>query len=281
MTNLVDAIVVAYRSQDVIRGCVDSLLADRAISTVWVVNNSPGDRTRTELSDLPRVVYTESPSNVGFGRAVNSLRHKIRQPYVVLANPDTRQAPDTSSQLLAFLERSPRAAIAAPMMFHPSGRIYRNSQHALGLHRMVFDAVGLGRWGVTRPAPDHEEVHRTAYVIGSFVICRVEALDEVEWFDERIFLFGEDQSLCRRLRHAGWEIWFSGVGEVTHMSGHSWRQLDDNGRRLFRDARRRELMAERGRLQAFSYTALAATKDIIHHGWKCVDNRRENSLTTE
>ena len=83
-------------------------------------------------------------------------------------------------------------------------------------------------------------------------------------FDESIFLFGEDQDLCRRLRRGGWEIWYSPVGEVRHLSGHSWRQLSDRGRRHFREARYRELRRAAGTVDAELYRALVWARDATH-----------------
>jgi GT2 family glycosyltransferase len=264
MPERADAIVVAYRSHEVIRDCVRSLLDDPAVAHVVVVNNSPGDETARRLVGLTRVTYVDSPENVGFGSAINSVRHLVRSPYVVLANPDTRQTGDTVSELVGFLDEMAEAAVAAPRMIDGMGRQCGNSKHSLSLRRMMFEALRVPRtWGVTRSAEDHRESHVSDYVIGSFMTCRRIALDEIGWFDERIFLFGEDQDLCRRLRERGWKIWFSALGTVTHFSGHSWKQLDGTARVYFREARQRELRNESGSVEAFLYVAMTRIKDVV------------------
>jgi hypothetical protein len=48
-------------------------------------------------------------------------------------------------------------------------------------------------------------------------------------------------------------VWYAPVGKVVHRSGHSWHQLDDEGKAHFRLSRRRELMADAGRMSAFIY----------------------------
>jgi GT2 family glycosyltransferase len=116
---------------------------------------------------------------------------------------------------------------------------------------------------LSRSAAEHTIAHETTWVIGSFVVCRRAALDAVGWFDESIFLFGEDEDLSRRLRRNGWEVWYAPVGSVEHQSGHSWRQLRDEGRKLSRQARARALSAERGALQADLYRALCAVSDGV------------------
>ena len=256
-----DAIVIAYQSADVVEACVAGLRSDLAVDRIIVVNNSPGDATAGMLQTIERVTYTEAEGNIGFGAAVNLARPLISSPYVVIANPDAVQDPVTTTSLLAFMADHPRCAVAAPRMVAPGGVLDRNSQHDLSLTRMVFQAAGgPERLQVMRPRAEHLRPHRTECVIAAFVLCRVEALDAVGWFDESIFLFGEDQDLCRRVRSARWEVWFTGVGRVNHLDGHSWRQLSDQGQQLFREARYRELRKAAGLPQAKAYRALVKAR---------------------
>jgi len=56
------------------------------------------------------------------------------------------------------------------------------------------------------------------------------------------------------MRVVGWSVWYEPVGNVVHESGHSWRQLDDSGRRLFFEARKREIRNNGGPVQAAIYS---------------------------
>jgi GT2 family glycosyltransferase len=256
-----DAIVVAYRSAAVLGPCLRSLRADPAVGRIIVVDNSCAEDGRAVVEGLERVLYVESATNVGFGRAINSVRDRVETDYVVLANPDTTQSDHTVGKSIGFLERHQRAALVGPRMLYPDGSLCRNSQHFVSLVRMIATSLGRPeRLGVARRAAEHERAHRTEYVIGSFVTCRRAALDQVGWFDESIFLFGEDQDLCRRLGQAGWEIWYAPIGEVVHRPGHSWRQLDDQGRELFLRARTRELKRQRRHVAAALYVALERSR---------------------
>jgi N-acetylglucosaminyl-diphospho-decaprenol L-rhamnosyltransferase len=252
-----DAVVVAYQSADVIVDCVLSLDRDPAVDRIFVVNNSRGDGTKSALKDIARATYLEPDENIGFGNAVNLVQGQCRNDYVVLANPDATQSGATVSKATEFLDARPRAAVVGPRMLSPDGTLYRNSQHSISILRMVAERIGWPeKLRVARSHSEHETAHPTDYVIGSFLICRRAALDAVGWFDSSIFLFGEDQDICRRLRSARWEVWYAPLGEVVHESGHSWKQLDDEGREWFRRARPREVKAEIGLLPAAIYSML-------------------------
>jgi GT2 family glycosyltransferase len=261
---IADAIVVAYRSSDVVRSCVAGLRADSAVDRIIVVNNSAGDDTEASISDVQGAVYIELPTNMGFGTAVNAARPHVKAPYVVLANPDTVPDSRTTSSLVSFMVAHPRCAVVGPRVVNQTGYLERTSQYDFTLTRMACQALkGPERHQLMRSRADHAREHRTECLIGAFLLCRVESLDEVDWFDESIFLFGEDQDLCRRLSASGWELWFSPVGYVKHLDGHSWRQLSDHGARLFREARYRELRKASGAVSAELYRVMAKTRDAM------------------
>ncbi len=263
-----DAIVVGYRSAAILADCLRALRADAAVHRIVVVNNSRDQETGVIAKRFPDTVFLQQPENVGFGRAVNAARPYLVSEFVVVANPDAVQSPSTTHEALAFLVEQPRIGVLGPRMLAPDGRLFRNSQYDIGLFRLAThsllerwgllqraaDGLGLCRWlGQQRGAAQHRVAHPTECVIGAFMVCRRCALDQIGWFDESIFLFGEDQDLCRRMRRAGWGVWYAPVGEVVHVGGHSWRQLRDQGRECFRQARYRQLLCTQGRLSAELY----------------------------
>jgi GT2 family glycosyltransferase len=261
----VDAILVAFRSSAVIRRCVQALRTDPIVNCIVVVNNSPGDGLKRHLAGISHIKYLDAPGNVGFSSGVNLARPYIKSPYVLLANPDTISDYLVVSRLSQFMDTHPRCAIVGPRLVTPEGELEPSSQRDLSLIRMACQAMGRPeRLQLTRSASDHARAHRADVLIGAFVLCRVRGLNEVGWLDSSIFLFGEDQDLCRRLRATGWELWYTPDGTVQHLDGHSWGQLPDRGGPFLRQARRRELRKARGRLESEAYRVLAWTRATWH-----------------
>ena len=54
-------------------------------------------------------------------------------------------------------------------------------------------------------------------------------LDKVGFFDPRFFMYGEEVDLCRRIKEAGYEIWYWPDIVVIHIGGESSRQMRDDG----------------------------------------------------
>jgi N-acetylglucosaminyl-diphospho-decaprenol L-rhamnosyltransferase len=194
-------------------------------------------------------------------------RPLVRNPFVVVANPDTLQLQPVVADALAFMAERPRVGILGPRIVSSDGSQYRSSWRDLTLPRLAAQSLTehypavhaaacrlrLDGVGLQRSERAHRRSHPTEWISGAFMACRVEALEQVDWFDESIFLFGEDGDLCRRVRQVGWEVWYAPIGAVFHSGGHSRRQLPNEGRAFFHEARYRELHYVRGPLQAELY----------------------------
>ncbi len=263
-TLCVDVVIVAYRSEAVIGPCIASLQKDQAVAHLIVVNNSPGDVVSDQIRNIPEVGLIETNRNIGFGPAVNLARSHLTAPFIAIVNPDTIQRDNTLGQLARFLQGHAEAGLVSPRVFDSGGRHCYSSEREVNVIRLLLDSLrappGLG---TRRSAWAHRRAHRTQNLNGAFLVARKEALDNIDWFDESIFLFGEDQDVCRRMRAMGWQIWFVPVGHVVHEGGHSWRHLGSDAWKAQRDARAEQLLRAHGHRQAVLFRWLGAVKDAV------------------
>ena len=63
------------------------------------------------------------------------------------------------------------------------------------------------------------------------MLVRREVIEQTGGFDEQFFMYGEDLDWCRRIRRAGWRVWYVASAEVQHEGAHSTRQVGDHGSR--------------------------------------------------
>jgi GT2 family glycosyltransferase len=78
----------------------------------------------------------------------------------------------------------------------------------------VLGLPTLGRLGIDQSRGGRPR--RVDWVSGAALLLRREALDAVGLFDEDFFIYFEEVDLCRRLRGAGWEIWYLPAVTVVH-----------------------------------------------------------------
>lgn len=214
----VEAVVVTHGPEDDLEACLRALV--RQVDRIVVVANLPG----TPATPPPGGLLLENARPVGFAANVNRGVRATTAEYVAVCNPDAVAQPGAVDALVGFAVAHPRAGILGPEMRYPDGRWQPS--------RRRFPTVGgtLVRRTPLRllfPPTEHQRDHyllddrpsvpaRADWLLGGFLLLRRRAFDELDGFDERFRLYGEDIDLAYRAHRAGWERWIVPSAVVTH-----------------------------------------------------------------
>ncbi|HHE46280.1 MAG TPA: hypothetical protein ENL08_01080, partial [Bacteroidetes bacterium] len=77
-------------------------------------------------------------------------------------------------------------------------------------------------WEIRRRPPfEPVEVDR---LLGAAMMMRRRALEDTGGFDERFFLFSEEEDICLRLKQAGWRIYYHPGPQIVHRGAASTDQ---------------------------------------------------------
>lgn len=223
MSSLISVIIANWNTRDLLLDCLASIQANAGEFEIVVVDNgstdgSP-DAVRKACPDARLFLQTE---NQGYARANMIGLHESAGKHVLFLNSDTIIPPDTLTRLSGFFDKEPRVAACGPRLLRPDGR---TQPYAFGsdpgLRYLI--ARACVRLGLRRPLHNWEtaEVQPVDWVSGACLFVRRTALEQVGGFDERIFMYFEDNDLCLRLRRAGWQIVYNPQISVTHIGGAS------------------------------------------------------------
>lgn len=194
----IEAIVVAYDSAQVLPACLAALRRED-IATLVVDNASRDDSAALAEAGGARVLRL--PRNEGYGRGNDAGIRASRAELVLLANPDLVLDPGAAAALLEAAERYPDAAALAPRIIEADGRLFFQP-------RSLLATFGPNPAGLPcRPEGDC----CAPFLSGACLLLRRAAYLAVGGFDRDIFLFYEDDDLCRRLALAG--------GSLVHVHG--------------------------------------------------------------
>jgi len=209
MTDL-SVIIVTYNSAGLIGPCLDSLLDAPGMELeAFVVDNASADRTADAVRRrFPEVRLIQSPVNRGFGSANNLALPQCGGRRILFLNPDTLVRPGALAAMSAFLDNHPQVGLAGPRLVYPDGRPQESVSHRY-LGQKYAPELYRGLKG------------EIAWVMGACMIAPAAVVGHVGGFDERFFLYGEEEDLCLRIRQAGWEIGFAGEAVVVHVGGYS------------------------------------------------------------
>jgi glycosyltransferase involved in cell wall biosynthesis/GT2 family glycosyltransferase len=196
-------VVVAYGAPDLLDRCLAAL--GGAFDVVVVDNSS--DPAVAAVTGRHGGTYVDPGRNLGFAGGVNIGGDRRQGRDVLLVNPDAAVTPTAVRALHAALRASPRLAAVAPAQTGPDGgRPDRVAWPFPTPGGAWLEAVGLGR---LRRRPD--------YLIGSVLLLRGSALDDVGPFDDHFFLYAEETDWQRRAADRGWQVALCPTVTATHV----------------------------------------------------------------
>jgi N-acetylglucosaminyl-diphospho-decaprenol L-rhamnosyltransferase len=209
----VTVVTVTYNSSAIVDALARTL--DR-FQNVVVIDNASRDGTATALMQrLPHARVIGNTINLGFGPANNQAVGMADTPYVLLLNPDCDIHVEALQQLLESAERYPSAAIIAPQGWHAENVPQASYRQAFYEHRAA------------QPYRIPDGTCSAKWLHGCCMLVRVDAFRHVGGFDERFFLYYEDDDLCLRVLQAGYDCLLEPAADVLHIGGASstpsWR----------------------------------------------------------
>jgi N-acetylglucosaminyl-diphospho-decaprenol L-rhamnosyltransferase len=226
-------------------------LLERALSTLHdaeprlrfetlVVDN--GSRDRAELVDVCRrrgARLVMLGRNLGYGAAFNRGYRHASGRYVAVANPDLVFSTPVLTGLVEFMDGRPDAGAVSPQLRYPDGTPQPSARR---LPRLRYILAGR-RSPLARVFPHYAAARDFQYagahlatepvpveaVIGTLVVFRRAALDQVAGFDEGFFMYAEDMDICRRIGNSGWSVYLEPRLAVEHFYGGVRRRFQQFG----------------------------------------------------
>lgn len=190
---------------------VDTLLNARRVREIYLIDNSPRARRADRIAarlDSDRVHYIKPGRNLGFGRGHNLALDQILtvSKYHLVANLDTYFESSAVDELADYMDAHDNVGAVTPRIINRDGSL----QALPRLLPKPMDVIGRrffpkAQWAKKRSKQyematcDFDREMDVAFVSGSFMFLRCEALRHVGVFDRRYFLYGEDLDLSRRL----------------------------------------------------------------------------------
>jgi GT2 family glycosyltransferase len=206
--SFITAIVVAFDSADALPECLGALKL-AGVPTI-VVDNASSDAS-VVVAEALGVQVIRNPRNEGYGRANNIGAREATSEFLLFVNPDVVMDPGSVAELLNAARRYPEAGFFAPRIVEPSGRIFFQPRSLLApyLRNPKGELV----------LPDGEAC--APFFSGACFLIKRDLFLHLGGFDEQIFLFYEDDDLCRRVADASPALIYVPSAVVRHGRGRS------------------------------------------------------------
>jgi N-acetylglucosaminyl-diphospho-decaprenol L-rhamnosyltransferase len=194
-------VVVSFNSAH----CISRIKFLNAMPSVVFVDNASDDDTCKKIfSEIPNAKVIINERNRGFGAANNLALQQVKTSYSLLLNPDCVTTEDEIEKLLRAAEAFPEAAIIAPHL------------------KRKDDSIEISyRWPHTHwisHGPQADAHCCVGFACGAALLLNMKIMREIGFFDEKFFLYYEDEDLCQRIFDQKKQIILAPDAIVTHFS---------------------------------------------------------------
>jgi N-acetylglucosaminyl-diphospho-decaprenol L-rhamnosyltransferase len=222
----VSIVIVLHNSEATLPWCLQEL--PQSSEVVLVDNASLDSGLATALSIRPDATVVEMDGNRGFGAGGNAGARRATREVLVILNPDVR-IDSRSLEHLAHRSRAERGVLFGPELRFQDGAIRHTVRrpstplrNAIATIPRVESALPQRlRRDLSPDDPIYADGGAVAYLQGACLALARRSFLELGGFDERFFLYSEEEDLCRRARANGGACVYDPHVHATHVGGTS------------------------------------------------------------
>src|SRR5262245_13034896 len=259
----VAVIVISFNTRSLLLESVGSAFdsaKDCEVEVVVVDNASVDGSARAVIEKYPRATVISNVENVGFAAACNQGIKATRSQFILLLNSDARLTEQAFESLNRCFAESHRRGAAGCRLVDDAGNELVSCRKFLTPLNHAIEMAGVSRVfrflsRSYRPRFDGSAVDcNVDWIEGACLMLRREALDQVGLFDERFFMYSEDEDLCLRLKEKGWLVCCASGTAVHHGAASTSRRRAEMLKQFYA-SQMLFLLKHRGDLSASVYAA--------------------------
>jgi GT2 family glycosyltransferase len=189
-------IIVTYKSSHIILQTIKNIV-NKGFKII-IVDNGSNDNIAEILDQNIKNNYIELiefENNCGFSRANNYALKKVNSKYALLINPDCFIDINSIKLMATEMDKDINIAMANP-------RFVSNIDKKI--------ATTL-----------QDSIEETPFIVGTAMMMRMEIFHKIGFFDEAIFLYGEDNEISVRARNYGYKLIIVNNAFSQHLSQKS------------------------------------------------------------
>ncbi len=224
---------VNYNSESLLLDLLNSIKNSTNIDfgiKVIVVDNASNLDSLERLKKIKWITLIGSDKNLGFSGGNNLAVPYIEGEYVWFLNPDTYVEPDTISFMVKYMDNHREVGVATPKLVLPNGTFDKNCHrgfptpwnslcHFLGLGKLFPRSKSFSGYYMGNLSPTKEA--EVDVVGGSSLLVRREVGEQIGWWDESYFMYGEDIAFTYEVKKRGYKVMYVPQVIVHHHHGAS------------------------------------------------------------
>lgn len=233
---MLSIVIVNWNTREHLRRCLGSIVGypPTVQYEVVVVDNGSEDGSAVMVrEEFPSARLISNEENLGYAAASNQGFSESKGDLILTLNPDTEFFDDSLDKAVVAISELREVGALAGKLMNPDGSLQLSIRSFPTPGAIVWDMAGLSRlfpksrvFGAYRQTFfDYSKAQEAEQPMGTFILYRKEALDEVGLMDEQFPIFFNEVDLLLRLKRAGWKIWYTPEVQLIHYGAGSTKQV--------------------------------------------------------
>ena len=216
-------IILNYNSEDDTIKYVEGIKEYKNLNKIIVVDNkSTNENAFEKLLELKsnKIDVIQSDKNGGYSYGNNFALKYIEEKqekydYIIISNPDVEAKEEAINECIKKLEEKQDVAVVAPRMFDKENKPIRRSSWKI--RTPILDMIHSTRllevlfYKKLRNGEYNNEEYKTSElevdaISGAFFVIKNEIFKKINYFDDNVFLFYEEDILASKIKQLGYKI---------------------------------------------------------------------------
>ncbi|MGN0973212.1 MAG: glycosyltransferase [Bacilli bacterium] len=219
-------IVLNYNDYDTTHNFITDIKKYKILDLIVIVDNCSTDDSYKKLKkiEVDNIHVVKSDKNGGYGYGNNiGIKYAIKnlgKCNIIISNPDIEVKEKTIEKLLITLNSNDDYAIVGPII-NTYGKLDKGWKLTNGFQELLLSIPKYGTKNRNRiigykDSYYKKNINEVDVVSGCFFLVKSECLKKINYFDENIFLYYEENIISRKLHNLGYKIVIDMSCEIIH-----------------------------------------------------------------
>ncbi len=237
-------VIISYNGKELLSRCLRAVFKSSVLpQKIIVVDDFSNDGTEKIKDEFKDLIYIKNQKNLGPTASRNVGAKLTTGEYIVFLDNDALVKPDCFEKLISFLDNNIKVGIVGTRIIPENhGRMWWNMGYDPNNFR---ESIGYIFGFLLKFFPnsrflknlstkfilnywDYGKVLEVDWVVEPCFIIRKDIFNKIGGFDEQFFMFFEGPDLCRRVRQAGFKVYFNPEAKVDLLESHTHNSQDRN-----------------------------------------------------
>lgn len=219
-------VIINYNTKALAEKLVANVKDYQSVSKILIVDNASTDDSYQELKKLENdyIEVIQAKENKGFSAGMNIGAKRAMELFpkcdIIFSNTDIIISSEETIEILQTALKMRRVAVAAPVVFQEN-TISRGWKIPSAKEEILINLPVIGNKLQKKYMFYDEDHYKGKYsyveaVSGCFFMIKSEALKRINYFDENVFLYYEENILGEKLRNSSYTLVICNEALIIH-----------------------------------------------------------------